>query len=187
MNVADKDGAFFAEFSEALREIFKERFGFSGVSDFVRTDVDDRGARLQPIGLDVACFTHGGDDDVRATHDVGKIARFGMANSDGGVGMHEEERHRFTNNVAAAEDDGVGAFDGNIVAAKDFHAAGGSAGDEAFAAADEFAKTDGMKSVDVFCGVDGFENSFRIDLFGKGKLDEDAVDVVVTIEIVDEF
>jgi len=44
-----------------------------------------------------------------------------------------------------------------------------------------------MKTVDVFCRVDGFENFFCVDLFGEGKLDEDAVDLVVAIEIVDKL
>ena len=44
-----------------------------------------------------------------------------------------------------------------------------------------------MKTVDIFCGLDSFENFFGVDLFGERKLDEDAVDVVVAVEIVDEF
>jgi len=139
MNVANKNRTFFAELGEALRKIFEERFGFGGVGDFVCADVDDGGAGFEPIGLHVACFAHGGDDDVRAVYDFRKIARLGMADGDGGVGVHEEQCHRFANDIAAAEHDGVGAFDGNIVAAKNFHAAGGSASDEAFASADEFA------------------------------------------------
>jgi len=30
--------------------------------------------------------------------------------------MHEEERHRFADDVAATEDDGIGAFDLDVVA-----------------------------------------------------------------------
>ena len=101
--------------------------------------------------------------------------------------MHEQKRHRFADDVAAAENDGVCAFDGDVVAAKNFHAASGSAGDEAFAAADEFAETDGMKSVHVFRGIDSFENGFCVDLLWERKLDEDAVDIVVAIQIVNEF
>src|SRR5205807_6412131 len=141
-------------------------FGFGGVGDFVRADIDHGGAGFEPVGLDVASFAHGGDDDVRAADDAGKIARFGMADGDSSVGVHEEQRHRFANDVAAAEDDGVGSLDGNIVAAKNFHASGGGAGDETFASADEFAEIDGVKTVHVFCGIDSFENFFGVDLFG---------------------
>src|SRR5882724_11170241 len=44
-----------------------------------------------------------------------------------------------------------------------------------------------MKTVDIFCGIDSFENLFRVDLFGEGKLHQDAIDVVVAIEIFDKF
>ena len=44
-----------------------------------------------------------------------------------------------------------------------------------------------MEAVDVLCGIDGFENPLGIDLLGKRKLNEDAVDVVVGIEISDEL
>ena len=187
MNVADEHGTLLAEFCESLREIFQEFFGFEFVGDFVRADVNNGGAGFEPVGFDVTGFAHRSDDDVRATNDVWQVARFGVADGDGGVRVHQEKSHRLADDVAAAENDGVGAFDGDIVAAKNFHAAGGGASDEAFASADEFSEIDGMKTVDVFRGVDGFENFFGIDLFGQGKLDEDAVHAVVTVEIVNEF
>src|SRR3981189_121716 len=109
-----------------------------------------------------------------------------MANRDGGVGVHEEESHGLADDVAAAEDDGVGAFDLDFVAAQNFHAAGGSAGDQAGASADEAAEIDGMKTVHVFGGIDGFQNALGIDLRGKGKLDENAVDIVVAIQVFND-
>src|SRR5262249_196514 len=39
----------------------------------------------------------------------------------------------------------------------------------------------------VFCGINGFENFLCVHLFGKWELDEDAVHVVVAIEIVHEL
>src|ERR1700730_5306691 len=44
-----------------------------------------------------------------------------------------------------------------------------------------------MEAVNVFRGVDGFEDAFRIDLGGKRKLDEDAIDVVVSIQVTYEL
>src|SRR5205823_6880641 len=66
------------------------------------------------------------------------------------------------NDVAAAEDDGVGTFDLDFVAAQNLHAAGGSTGNQAGAPADEAAKIDGMEAVHVFGGIDGFEDSLEI-------------------------
>ena len=186
MHVANEDGTFFAEFLEARWKIAEQIFGLRGVGDFVGAHIDHCGAGIDPIGGDEAGLAHGGDNDVGATHDVGEIARFRMANGNGGVGVHEQERHGFANNVAAAENDSVGAFDGDMVATENFHAAGGGAGHEAGASANEAAEIDGVETVNVFGGVDGFEDALGVDLFGKRELDEDAVDAIVAIEFVDE-
>ena len=183
MDVANERGAFGVEFIEASGKIAEQRFGFGGIGDFVGADIDHGGTGAEPIGLDVTGFAHGSDDDIGAANYGGEVARLGMADGDGGVGVHEEEGHGFADNVAAAEDDGVGAFDGNIVATEDFHAAGGSAGDEAWAAADQTAQIYGMKAVDVFRGIDGFENALGIDLGREGKLNQNAVHVIVVVEV----
>ena len=191
MNVADEGAAFGAEFFETVWKILEQALGFFGIGDTVGADVNDRGAGpprrggFYPVGFDVAGFAHGGDDDIGAAEDIGQVARFGMADGDGGVGVHEEKRHGFADDVAAAEDHGVGAFDRDFVAAQNFHAAGGSAGHQAGASADEAAEIDRMETVHVFGGIDGFEDALGIHLRGKRKLNQDAVHVVVAIQIVD--
>ena len=52
-------------------KIAEQALRFASVGDAVGADVDDRSAGLDPIGFHVGCFTHGGDDDVRAAHHVG--------------------------------------------------------------------------------------------------------------------
>jgi hypothetical protein len=74
-----------------------------------------------------------------------------------------------------------------LVAAKNFHATGGSASDESGAIGDELAEIHGMEAVDVFVSRDGFEDALGIDLWGKRELDKDAVDVVVIVEVGDEL
>ena len=95
--------------------------------------------------------------------------------------MHEEKSHGLADNVAAAENDGVSSLDGDVVATQNFHAAGGRAGDQAGASADEAAEIEGMEAVHVLGRIDGFKNALGIDLRGKRKLDENAVDIVVAI------
>src|SRR5713226_10355138 len=109
-----------------------------------------------------------------------------MADGDGGVGVHQEQHHAFADDVAAAEDDGVDAFDGDGVAAKNFHAARRRAGDKSGAAANQTTEIHGMKAVNVFCGIDSFENALSVDLGREGKLDENAVDGVVVVQVLDE-
>src|SRR6266852_3932042 len=186
MHVADESACFGAEFFEAVRKVVKKPLGFFGVRNAVGANIDDCCAGLDPVRFHVAGFAHGGDDDIGAAEDFGQIARFGMADRDGGVGVHEEKGHGFADDVAAAEDHGIGAFDLDFVAAKNFHAPCGSASNKAGTSADEAAEIDGMEAVHVFGGIDSFENVLGVDLRGKRKLDENAVDVVGAIEVFDD-
>ena len=186
MDVADEGAAFGAELFKAIWEVVKEALGFTGVGDAVGADINDGGVGLDPIGFHVGGFAYGGDDDIGAAEDIGEVTRFGMANRDGGVGVHKEKSHGFANDIAAAEDGGVGAFDLDFVAAQDFHAAGGVAGDQAGTSANEAAEVDGMEAVHIFGGIDGFEDALGIHLRGKRELDQDTVDVVVAIQIFDD-
>jgi len=121
-----------------------------------------------------------------AAEDIGQVARLGMADGDGGVGVHQEKGHGFADDVTTAEDDGVGPFDLDFVAAQDFHAAGGGAGDQAGTSADEATEIDGMETVHVFGRINGFENTLGINLRRERELDEDSVDVVGTIQVFDD-
>jgi hypothetical protein len=40
-----------------------------------------------------------------------------------------------------------------------------------------------MEAVYVFCGIDGFEDTLGVHLRRQRKLDEDAIDVVVAIQV----
>ncbi len=192
MNVAGESAALGEEFFEAIREITEKVLGFPKVGDAVGANIDNRGAGparrggLDPVRLHEACFAHGGNDDIGATEDIGQIARFGMTDGDSSIGVHEEKSHGLADDVAAAEDDGVGAFDLDVVAAQNFHAARGSAGNQAGASADEPAEVDGVEAVHVFGGIDGFQDALGIDLRGKRELNQNTVDVVVAIQIFDD-
>src|SRR6266567_3058766 len=192
MDVANEGAALGAEYFEAARKVLKKALGLFGVRNAVGADVDDRGAgpptrrRLDPVRFHVGGFAHGGDDDIGAADDAGKVARFGMANRHGGVGVHQEQSHGFADNVAAAEDYGVGAFDFYFVAAQNFHAAGGSAGHQAGASAHKAAKINGMEAVHVFGGINGFQDALGIHLRRKRELDKNTVNIVVAIEVFDD-
>src|SRR4029077_187743 len=114
-------------------------------------------------------------------------ARFGMANRYGGVGVHQEQGHGLAHDVAASEHDCVRTFDGDVAATQNFHAARGSAGHESRTATDQTAEIHGMKSVDVFRGIDGFEDKFAIDLRRQWELDENAIHGGIAVQVVDKL
>ena len=98
-----------------------------------------------------------------------------------------KQRLRFAYDIAAAEDDGVRAFDGHVAAAQNFHHSGGRAGDQPGTSRDEMADVHRMEAVDILRGVDRFKNLFRIDLRRQRELHEDSVDIVARVEILDQF
>ncbi len=187
VNVADENAAFLAELFQARQRVFQQARGFRGIGNLICADINDRRAGADPVWLDEAGFAHGGNENVGATNNFGKIARFRMTDGDGSVGVHQQKGHGLADDVTATEHDGVGAFDRDLIAAKNLHAAGGGAGDESGAIGDELAEIHGMEAVNVFVRRDRFENALGIDLRGKWELDEDAVDIVVIIEIGDEL
>jgi hypothetical protein len=187
MNVADKHAALFAEFVKALGEVFQQARRLGGIGNFVGADIDDGSSRADPVGLYVARFAHGRDDNIGATHEFREISRFGVADSDRSVCVHEKESHGLADDVAAAQNDRVGALDRNLVAPKNFHASGGSAGDESRAIGNELAEIDGMKAINVFRGVYGFQYALGIDLRRERELNKDPVNVVVIVQIGNEL
>src|SRR5207237_3788373 len=102
MNVADEDRAFGAEFFEARGEIPEKPLGSGGILDGVGAHIDDRSTGFQPIGLHEPGFAHGGNDDVGAADDFGKVTRVGVADGDGRVGVHGEKWQRLDDNIAGA-------------------------------------------------------------------------------------
>ena len=42
-----------------------------------------------------------------------------------------------------------------------------------------------MKSVDVLGRIDGFQDALGVDLWGKRELNEDAVNIIVAVQIID--
>jgi hypothetical protein len=109
-----------------------------------------------------------------------------MADGDGGIGVHEQKSHGLAHDVAAAKDHGVGAFDLNLVAAQNFHAARGRARDESRASADQTTEVYRMKAVNILCGIDGFENALSVDLGREGKLDKNSIHSAVIVQVLDE-
>src|SRR5438552_3820425 len=91
MDVTDESASFGAEFFETVRKIVKKPLRFLGIRNTIGANIDDCGFGLDPVRFHIAGFAHGGDDDVGAAKAIGQIARLGMADRDGGVGVHEEK------------------------------------------------------------------------------------------------
>ncbi len=159
------------------------------VVDAVHADVDDDGA-----GFDVFFGNHfgasdGGDEDVGLAADGGHVLGAAVDDGDGGVApvglAREQEGEGSADDVGASGDNDAFALGHDVVAFEQFDDAFGGAGDEGIESERQAADADGVKTVDVLVGVDAFDNRHFVESLGQGRLDEDAVDLVVGVEAVD--
>src|SRR5882724_6330821 len=71
MHVPDEHGTFLTKFLKTCWEIAQQRLGLFCVGNFICADIDDCGARANPVGLYVAGFAHSRDDDRSEERRVG--------------------------------------------------------------------------------------------------------------------
>ena len=105
--------------------VTEELFDAGPLGDPVDTDIDHGGARPNEILGDHGIAADGDDEDVRPSADAGQVLRAGVADGDRGVPMHEQRGHRFADDLAATDDDGVLPRDLDTGAIEHLHDAGG--------------------------------------------------------------
>src|ERR1019366_4493129 len=124
--------------------------------DAIDADVDYGGAGPDVIGGDIGGAADGGDQDVSLAAHLGQIPGARVADGDGGVLVQQHQGHGLADDVAAAEHHGVLAGHGDLIILQHLNDASGRAGARRGAAGDQVADVDGMKTVGVFIGGDGF-------------------------------
>lgn len=163
-----------------------------GVFNAVDPDVDNGDSVFDHVGRHEVGTPDGGDEEIGLAGDGREVLSARMADGDGGVAgkgfAHHEQGGRFADDLAAPEHDYVFAFGLDAAAVDEFYDSCGGAGDKSvgvFLA--EFPDVDGVESVDVFVGGDSVKSFGFVEVFGKGGLNEDAVDLGVSIEGINGF
>jgi hypothetical protein len=105
-----------------------------------------------------------------------------VADGNGGVLVEEQHGGGLADDVAAANDDGVLASDGDVAALEDLDDTCRRARGKSGAASLQAAGVDGMKAVNILCWVDRIQQGLGVNLGGEWKLDEDTVDIVTGVE-----
>src|SRR5690606_31924468 len=77
--------------------------------DAVDADIDDHGARLDPVTAHQAGTSNGNDEDIRRPAEVRRVLRARMRHGDGAVFGEQQLRHRLADDVRLADDDGMEA------------------------------------------------------------------------------
>src|SRR5215472_16460851 len=98
--------------------------------------------------------------------------------------MHEKQGLWFAYIVASPEHDRVRAFELHVGTAKQFHDAGGCAGDQCLVSKNERSHVSRMKAVDVFPRIDSLENGVLLYVFWKRELNQNAIDGVVFVQLL---
>src|SRR5437879_6617549 len=109
-----------------------------------------------------------------------------MADRDGGIGVQQQHRNRFANNVTAPDNDGIRADYRNIASLQNFHAAKRRASYKPGALSGKISHVHRMKSVHVFLWRNREQHSIRIHLLRKRQLNEDAINFITMIEVRSE-
>lgn len=156
-----------------------DQTGFGAVD----ADVDDHGSGLDHVGRDELGDAHGGQDDVRAADFVGDVGRAGVADGHRGVFLQEHQRQGLADNVAAADDHGLLAGHGDVIAFEQGHDSGRSAGAQTGQAQGQTAHVHGMEAVHVLGGIDQVQAFLAVQALGQGQLQEDAVNGRIGVQV----
>ena len=98
----------------------------------------------------------------------------------------EKHGKRLSHNVGTADNHGLLSIRRQIVALQELDDACRSAGDEAREVLNEPPYTDRVKSVNILFGINGEKAGIRVEALRKGKLEQNAIDVPVSVESADE-
>ena len=113
-----------------------------------------------------------------------------MADGDGGVAhgrfLDQQVGDGLADDVAAADDDDLGAVELDAAADQELEDAVGRAGQIGLLPDDHAADIDGMEAIDILGRIDGQQDFVFVDMLGQRELHEDAVDAGVFVEAVDQ-
>jgi len=85
------------------------------------TRIDHHGGIRNPVAADEFRLADCAHQDIGATDDIGKVARMGVTDRHGGVGVQQHHRHGFAENGAAPDDHRVLASEWNPVSGQQTH------------------------------------------------------------------
>src|SRR5581483_5960289 len=184
VHVTDQRRTILREGGLAFFVALEKPFEFGTVGDLVHADVDDGGSGPDIVARDHAGAADGGDQDVSSAADTREIAGLRVANRNRRVAVDQEHGGWFADNVAAPHHDSFLSRDWDIAAFQNFDDAGRSTGNKTGPLRREETNVNGVKAVHVFRGVDSHQHFLGIDLRGKRKLYQDAVNLVTGIQVM---
>ena len=127
----------------------------------------------------------GRHDDVCVRRQPPEVDRLRVRDRDGRIRLQQQVRHRLPDDVRAPDHDGPRPGDLDAVLVEQPHHAERGGGDERRPAQVEQAGVGGMESVDVLRRVERLDRHRLVEVLRQRRLDEDAVDRVVVVQLLD--
>ena len=117
---------------------------------------------------------------------LAEVLRARVGNGHGGVLLEEHQRDRLSDQRATAEDERALSLRVTADVLEHSHAAARRARAKPFSAYYQEPGVERVQAVDILGGVDRIDDGLVVQMVRQGQLDEDAVDVVVAVELEDQ-
>ncbi len=152
----------------------------------IHADVDDHRSGLDPLAGNQVGLARRDDEDVRAGDVGAQIAGEPVADRRGGPHQQQLEGHRAADDVGGADDHRMLALERGADRLEEPDDPIGRAGPDEGDALDQAPDVVRVETVNVLGRVDLFDDGGGEDLIGQGQLHQDAVDLRIAVELVDE-
>ena len=116
-----------------------------------------------------------------------KVPGPGMDHGDRGMMLEQQKGHGFPDDRTAANDDGFFAFEVVTDLLEHPQDTLRGARQKTGVAGQKTAEILRMQAVHVFLRINGLQDPLAIQVWGQRELDQDAVDIVLSIEVLDEL
>lgn len=179
-----------------MRYRFRVHIARQSLLGSVNPHVDDHRVLTHHVAGDESSAADGRDQDVGLPRLLRQVARLAVADGHGGVGHFrtqgrilrlQQHRQRFADNITATNNHHMFPRNRDPLAMQHLEYTVGSARQESRAALRQQPDIFRMECVDVLERMDGIQNARGLDRFRQRELNQDSVDIVLTIQTSDQF
>ena len=141
---------------------------------------------FNPFTFNDARFAYGYDNDVCLANMAFEIFRESVAGGHSTSFQQKLQAHRATHNIRSANDHRVHASDVCAGAVEQVDHTSRRAWTKQRHTLSETTYIERVEAIDIFCRVNALQNFIGSETSREGQLHQDAVDVVVVIQLVDQ-
>ena len=153
----------------------------------VDADINDDGARFDPLPFDQPGLSYADHQDIRPAHFIFEIIRKAVGCGGGAACQQQLHGHRATNNIGCADDDRIATANGLTGTFQQSHHAFWCAGAEQGNTLYQTPDIVRVEAVHILVGADAFNDRVGIDVVWEWQLNQYAVDSGVFVEFINQL